>query len=202
VVLRNWLIIILKEETILPETRKSNRLVTIVVGLWIGVCVGAVVVGGLLFFGPALFDRVGMIGLKTDEPAPDFELVGVSGESVRLSSLRGQPVVVNYWATWCMPCVEEMSIFQKYHEQYPDKFVMIGVDEEEPAEEVHAFIEDFGLTYQVLLDTNTVAADAYQVMTLPSTFFIDGEGILRYRHIGILTETQFKNYLSDIGVFE
>jgi peroxiredoxin len=184
------------------EKRKSNKMVTIVVGIWIVVCVGAVVVAALLMFGPSFLQRGGVAGLETDVPAPDIELVDLSGNTVRLQDLRGQAVVVNYWATWCGPCVREMPMFQKYQEQYPDTLVMIGVDQEEPADEVKTFLQDFDLSYMILLDEKAEASKAYQVMVLPTTFFIDQDGILRFRHVGYLEEEQFRAYLGKLGVFE
>ncbi|MBN1146813.1 MAG: TlpA family protein disulfide reductase [Anaerolineales bacterium] len=186
----------------MSEKRKSNRLQTIVIGIWIGVCLGAVVVAAIIMFGPKLLDRSNLVGLETDVPAPDFELTALSGETVRLADLRGKPVVINYWATWCGPCVREMPMFQKYHDLYGDKFVMIGIDEEEPPAQVQELVDSFEFTYPMLLDTNVSAGELYQVMVLPSTFFIDAEGILRYRHIGSLQEDQFKVYLGGLGIFE
>lgn len=186
----------------MAEKSKSNKLVTIVVGIWIGVCVGAVVVAAVIMFGPSFLQRGGVAGIETDVAAPDFELVDLSGNIVRLQDLHGQAVVVNYWATWCGPCVREMPMFQKYHELYSGKMVMIGVDQEESAEVVKTFLQDFDLNYPILLDEKSDVSKAYQVMVLPTTFFIDQEGILRYRHVGYLEEDQFRAYLGKLGVFE
>ena len=184
------------------EKPKSNRLITIVIGIWVGVCVGAVIIAALIMFGPALLDRSGTGGIETNVPAPDFELTSLSGETVHLSDLRGKPVVINYWATWCVPCVREMPTFQKYHDLYGDRFVMVGIDEEEPADKVEELVNSFEFTYTILLDPKVSAGELYQVMVLPSTFFVDAEGILRYRHIGSLEEEQLKAYLGGLGVLE
>lgn len=186
----------------MAEKGKSNRLVTIVIGIWIGVCVGAVVVGAVIMFGPALLKRGGVSGLETDVAAPEFELADLAGNMVRLQDFRGQAVVVNYWATWCGPCVREMPMFQKYHEQYSENVVIIGVDQEESAEVVKTFLQDFDLDYLILLDEKAGASKAYQVMVLPTTFFIDQEGILRFQHVGFMNEDQFRAYLGKLGVFE
>jgi hypothetical protein len=93
-------------------------------------------------------------------------------------------------------------MFQKYHDLYGDNFVMIGIDEEEPAGVVKELVDNFEFTYVMLLDPAVDVGELYQVMVLPSTFFIDAEGILRYRHVGSLEEEQFKAYLGGLGVFE
>jgi peroxiredoxin len=80
--------------------------------------------------------------------------------------------------------------------------VMIGVDQEESAEVVKKFLQDFDMSYPILLDEKADATKAYQVMVLPTTFFIDKDGILRYRHVGYIQEDQFRAYLGKIGVFE
>ena len=156
--------------------------------------------GGLPFGGLGAASEPSMM-IESDSPAPDFELPDLSGNTVRLSSFSGQPVVVNFWATWCIPCIEEMPMFQKYQDKYPN-FVMIGIDSDEKPQVINDFLKDKNLSYLMLLDEETVAADLYQVMVLPTTYFIDGEGTIRFRHIGAITEAQLKAYLGSLGVLE
>ncbi|MDH5507220.1 MAG: redoxin domain-containing protein [Anaerolineae bacterium] len=133
--------------------------------------------------------------------APDFELQQISGETVRLSDYRGQPVLVNFWATWCTPCLIEMPAIQERFTRFaPEGFVVLAVDNDEPLDRVQDFVDEVGLTFPVLLDPGAVVQVQYQVRGYPSSYFIDPEGIIRVVHIGILTDDQLDDYLSQIGV--
>ncbi|MEM8863868.1 MAG: redoxin domain-containing protein [Chloroflexota bacterium] len=110
--------------------------------------------------------------------APDFTLTTLEGESVTLSELRGQPIILNFWATWCGPCRQETPHFQSYYEQNQDDFVMLGINQREAIEQIEGFVDEFGMTYPVLLDENGQVYDAYQVFGLPTTWFVDPDGVL------------------------
>lgn len=142
-----------------------------------------------------------VLASESDSPAKDFELMGVSGQSLRLSDLRGQVVVFNFWATWCGPCVKEMPMFQEYQDNYPS-FVMLGINMEEPESTVKRFLDGSGISYRILLDTNAVVTDLYKVWMLPTTVFVDAEGIVRFLHVGEITEQQLQAYLGRLGVIE
>ena len=139
--------------------------------------------------------------LENGSLANDFELENLEGENVRLSDLRGKVVVVNFWATWCIPCVEEMPSFQEFQDQFPD-FVMIGIDQKEGADKVKSFLEGKGINYSILLDLNGKVSNSYKVFMLPSTFFVDQEGMIRFRHYGIMTPDQMAYYLRSLGVIQ
>jgi peroxiredoxin len=185
---------------------KSKKLVFIVIGIWVVVCLVVLVIGilaytGVLPIGPNRSMESGSDeeGIQIDQVAPDFTLQNSAGETVRLSDLRGKPVVINFWGTWCGPCVREMPSLQSYQEKYPD-FVLLGVDEEEKAEEVVKFTEKMKVTYQILIDENGVVADQYKVMIMPTTYFIDKEGVIRARHFGYMGEEHLEFYLGSLGI--
>lgn len=120
-------------------------------------------------------------------PAPDFELSASSGETIRLSDLRGQAVLVNLWATWCPPCRAEMPAIEKIYNEYKEEgLVVLAINmtyQDDPAK-VPSFVGEYGLTFPILMDTQgTVGAD-YQLRSLPSSYFIDREGIIREVVIG------------------
>jgi cytochrome c biogenesis protein CcmG/thiol:disulfide interchange protein DsbE len=120
-------------------------------------------------------------------PAPNFELKTPQGETVRLSDLRGQAVLVNLWATWCPPCRAEMQTIETVYNEYKDQnFTVLGVNmtyQDEPLE-IIPFVNEQKLTFPILLDETGVMASAYQLKSLPSSFFIDRAGYIKEVVIG------------------
>jgi thiol-disulfide isomerase/thioredoxin len=133
-------------------------------------------------------------------PVSDFTLPVLGGGSLKLSTLKGRPVVINFWATWCQPCKQEMPLLQQYVRKYPDRFALIGVDFQEEAGVVQPFVESLGLTFPILLDKTGIAADLYFVRNFPTTFFVDAGGVLRAQHVGQLSDDDLAGYLKTIGV--
>ena len=120
-------------------------------------------------------------------PAPNFELKTPQGETVRLSDLRGQAVLVNLWATWCPPCRAEMQTIERVYNEYKDQnFTVLGVNmtyQDEPLE-IIPFVNEQKLTFPILLDDTGEMASAYQLKSLPSSFFIDRAGFINEVVIG------------------
>jgi len=114
--------------------------------------------------------------------APDFSLETAEGGTVRLSDLRGRPVVVNVWTSWCPPCREEMPALQRVYQDYRDRGVVIlGLNStvQDERGEALAFAAEQGLTFPILLDASGEATRLYQVRALPTTFFIDAQGMIQ-----------------------
>ena len=116
--------------------------------------------------------------------APDFKLSLLNGGETYLSDFSGKPVMLNFWATWCPPCREEMPYLQQIHEQRSADVVVLTVNMAENAGDVEEFIREFGLSFPVLLDSNGDVAQQYGVRAIPTTFFIDKSGILQGVKIG------------------
>lgn len=135
-------------------------------------------------------------------PAPDFDLPTTSGESVRLSDLRGQAVLVNLWATWCPPCREEMPAIEKVYNEYKDQgFTVLAIDMtyQDTPSAVAPFVEKHGLTFPILLDENGDVSQAYQMRSLPSSFFINRDGIINEVVIGgPMAEALLRTRVEDI----
>lgn len=120
-------------------------------------------------------------------PAPDFELINTAGETVKLSDLRGQAVLVNLWATWCPPCRAEMQSIEKVYNEYKEQgFVVLAVNMtyQDSAERIAPFVIEQGLTFPILLDESGDMANAYQLRSLPSSYFIGRDGVINEVVIG------------------
>ena len=119
--------------------------------------------------------------------APDFELKTPTGETVELSELRGQAVLVNLWATWCPPCRAEMQTIEKVYNEYKgDGFTVLAVNmtyQDDPFN-VMPFVHEQGLTFPILLDETGALAKAYQLRSLPSSYFVGRDGIINEVVIG------------------
>jgi peroxiredoxin len=125
---------------------------------------------------------------RIGQPAPDFALSSPDGKVVRLSDFRGKTVVLNFWATWCPPCRAEMPEFQQVWEERgsggADDLVVLAVDLQEPERLVTAFVEEFDLTFPVVIDGTGAVTQHYGLRGLPGTFFIDRDGVLRKQSLG------------------
>jgi cytochrome c biogenesis protein CcmG/thiol:disulfide interchange protein DsbE len=119
------------------------------------------------------------------EAAPNFELQNLDGQSISLSGLRGKPVLINFWASWCGPCVSEMPYIQEINKEWSDKgLIVLAINLGDNASQAEQFLQDHNLSLPVLLDTNKVVAPKYGIRAIPTTFFIDKEGIVRVKIIG------------------
>ena len=124
------------------------------------------------------------VGIEIGNRAPDFQLQTRDGQTVSLSSLRGQPVLLNFWATWCGPCRAEMPYLeQAWQAHKQDGLVLLAVNLRESSSEVSQFVQYYGYTFSVLLDSGGVA-DSYGIQYIPTTYFIDSSGIIRDVAVG------------------
>lgn len=122
----------------------------------------------------------GLGGLKEGDTPADFTLLSLDGSEVSLSDFAGQPVIINFWATWCAPCQFEMPEFQAVYDKYQDDgLVILALAQGQEAEIVQAFFDEMALTFTALLDTRTVvSADFGAYSVLPSTYFIAPDGTI------------------------
>ena len=118
-------------------------------------------------------------------PAPQFELETLDGDTVKLSDFKGEFVVLNFWATWCGPCIKEMPELQKTHlSSGENKIKIIAVNLSESKDRVDKFTQDHQLTFPVLLDGFGNTSERYKVRSLPVTYFISPDGIIRGKIVG------------------
>jgi cytochrome c biogenesis protein CcmG/thiol:disulfide interchange protein DsbE len=135
-------------------------------------------------------------------PAPGFSLGDLQGRLVALSSLRGKAVLLNFWATWCEPCREELPMLDGIARKYAETLSVIGVETGDPGDAVRSFTDPLALTsVTILLDPSFAARDLYLVRGLPTSFFIDSGGTVRRIKIGTLDSAETDTILAGMGVF-
>jgi thiol-disulfide isomerase/thioredoxin len=118
-------------------------------------------------------------------PAAEFTLPSRTGEAVSLSALKGQVVLINFWATWCGPCRKEMPLLEQIQKKYaPLGFTLLGVNVEEDTAMMDTFLKDVPVTFPILLDPANGISKLYDVSAMPSTVIVDRKGNIRYVHQG------------------
>ena len=133
--------------------------------------------------------------------APDFTLTGLDGNRHSLSEYRGHVVLVNFWATWCIPCRAEIPELEvSYRKHQAQGVVFLGIDWKEGIDQVAPFVAERQVTYPVLLDSDGKVYSAYQVAALPETFVIDKQGRVAVHRIGLATRDKFEEELKAAGV--
>ena len=144
---------------------------------------------------PAYFASALAIG----QPAPDFVAQTIHGEPVALQNYRGRPVVLNFWATWCVPCRQELPVLQAAYEAYQETglvILAISQDTDEHHDLVRAYVTTQGLTFPALRDPQGSVAAQYNVILLPSTIFINPSGTITSTHFGPMTRMQIDKHLA------
>ena len=132
----------------------------------------------------ALFATAAWAGMA-EAPAPDFTLKSASGENLRLSELRGEVVMINFWASWCGPCRLEMPILSELHDKYRAMgFTVLGVNVEENSSEARKLLKEIPVSFPVLFDNDSTVSKQYDVVAMPSTVLVDRNGNMRYLHKG------------------
>lgn len=118
-------------------------------------------------------------------PAPNFSLMSRSGEQVSLEDLKGQVVMINFWATWCGPCRREMPHLEALHQRYSNLgFTLLGINVEDDTRGVEKFLRETPVSFEVLYDPTNKVSALYDVIAMPSTVMVDREGNLRFMHHG------------------
>jgi peroxiredoxin len=130
--------------------------------------------------------------------APDFALQALDGQSIQLADYLGWPLVINYWATWCIPCKQELPIIEKLHKEYGEKgvtIISVNAIDQDNIDKVQAMVGELGMTFPVLLDQDRIFADAYQAIFFPTTYMIDASGVIREVSLGDNTEEELRDSL-------
>ena len=137
---------------------------------------------------------------EVGSPAPDFTLPTLDGQTVKLSDFKGQPVFINFWATWCPPCLSEMPHIQAVFDDEASKgLVVLAVNVGEEQSTARHFIEQQGYTFPIALDVDGSIGEKYRVRAYPTSLFIDPEGVIRSIKVGSFqSEAQIRSMLEII----
>ena len=124
--------------------------------------------------------------------APSYAARDLKGDSVSLALLRGKPVLLNVWATWCLPCKEEIPYLEKLHAEHAAQglqIVGVSIDARGDEEKIESFARDFRMTYPIWRDPDERVNTRFLAIGVPSTYLIDRDGVLRWKHLGTLRPT-------------
>ena len=139
--------------------------------------------------------------IKEGVQAPDFTGELIDGTSITLSELQGKPVIINFWATWCGPCVKEMPAFERLKDDFGDKIGIIAVNCGDDAGTVKDFVEENGYTFPVVLDEEYSISMLYPTNSIPYTVVVDAEGKVTHISTGALdADTMYERYKEALGV--
>jgi peroxiredoxin len=172
----------------------------------------ALLIGGMIWIGisaalPGGTENPGIPAPQTGFLAPEFTLTTLEGETISLAELRGKAVLVNIWASWCIPCRSEMPTMQAVYEDYASRgFTILAVNatNQDSRREAADFVREYELTFPILLDLDGTVGQLYQVSALPSSFFIRPDGTIQEVVIGgpmaeALLRTRIEKLLAEVN---
>jgi cytochrome c biogenesis protein CcmG/thiol:disulfide interchange protein DsbE len=138
------------------------------------------------------------VGTTVGQTAPPLSGTTLDGKTLSLASLRGKPVLINFWASWCGPCREEFPLFKTFSAAHPD-LVIVGVVFQDTAAKANDFATSYGATWTSLVDPDGSMAAAYRMAFPPQSYFVDRNGLIASRQIGELTEADFERQYAKIA---
>ena len=142
-----------------------------------------------------------LIGPFVSQQAPEFALNSLEGKQVKLGDYRGKVILINFWASWCLPCKEEMPLIQTASEQYRDQgLVVLGINmtDLDDRKAIDGFVQETGVSFPILLDKSGSVSNDYRVFSIPTSFFIDRMGIIQHFQMGAMSAKQLQEYLDEM----
>ena len=140
---------------------------------------------------------------QLNQTAPDFAVYDVEGRVVQLSDFRGEkPVFINFWATWCPPCMREMPEMQKLYARRGHEFELLAVNFLEHRPQVVPWVEQYGLEFPILMDVTGEVSSRYGVWSYPTSVFIDKDGVVRGRFVGELSYQMMEDFVDAISEYK
>lgn len=139
----------------------------------------------------------GSVPPETDDQALDRELSTFDGDPTSLRDLTGDPLVVNFWASWCAPCIAEMPDFEEVHRDLGDRVRFVGVNTQDERENALRMVDRTGVTYDLVRDPGGDLFRDLEVFAMPTTYFIDARGVVAHRHSGLATQQQLRDLIAE-----
>lgn len=139
-------------------------------------------------------------GIQNGDLAPDFSLETLAGEKVNLSDYRGKVIFLNFWATWCPPCKAEMPHMQSFYDEYSDQaeILAVNITSDDSVGAVEKFRKQYNITFPILLDVEGEQSEKFATITIPTTYLIDENGIIKQRLVGPMSEDSMKELVSSV----
>jgi len=177
---------------------KSYKLLVILAG--VGLVIAVIVAASLLLVeGAPKYTPLSRQALEAKELAPDFTLPTLNGVDFHLGDHKGKPVLINFFASWCLPCREEMPVIEKIVREYgPKGVIFLGVAVDDTEEKMKSFITKYGVTFPVGLDKTATIQKSFDIYGIPTTYFISKQGIINYSHSGAVTEELLRHELDKL----
>ncbi|HZW82222.1 MAG TPA: TlpA disulfide reductase family protein [Candidatus Deferrimicrobium sp.] len=136
---------------------------------------------------PKVYGEAAVKYAAIGKPAPNFTLTSLDGKKVSLNELKGRPIILNFWATWCPPCKLEMPALDKVYGKSSEKgFTMLTINQQEDVGTIQKFLKENGYSLPVVLDSSGEVGELYQVQGIPTTVFIDSKGVITDIHTGTM----------------
>jgi peroxiredoxin len=176
-------------------------LVVILIGFLCFVMAACLLGAGLILIG----NDAGSLGFRgspmVGQIAPNFQLQTIDGHITTLNEFRGTPVMVNFWAAWCDPCIDEMPIIQSRYQRHYPELVVLAIEEDGESPKVQELIHESGFGFMILGGNESVARQ-YNITAYPTSFFIDAHGVIQSMHVGSLSGSVLDEKLAKIGIEE
>lgn len=169
--------------------RITSAVILILAALWVG----------YLLLWPMPGSAAPGMGIPVGAPAPDFSLKAVDGQSYRLSDLQGKAVMINFFATWCPPCRAEMPTIQEVYAEFEAQgFVVLAVNLNESDVAIRSFQEALGITFPIVVDREDRVSRLYDVLPLPTSYFVDRQGVVRGKWTGEIRKDQLLSFVAQV----
>ncbi|RIH79650.1 Thiol:disulfide interchange protein CycY [Meiothermus taiwanensis] len=160
--------------------------------------------GGLFYWGMQRPNPNELKSVLVGKPAPSFSLPLLEpyraqyGPEMGVRAGLGKPVLLNIWASWCIPCRTEAPLLERFHQQYKDQVLILGVNVQDSEAEALKFVQEYGLTFPSVYDARGRIGIEYGYYGVPETFVIDRHGVVLARHAGELSEAQLRGYIEQV----